>query len=114
MDKNKYNQMGFDFGDTDPDQESPAAGFRLKQLKPASKADAGETEQENDNQENFTAQSGGNGQDNPAMKATTVANQAQEQPGMGFEPVSTNQKSENDPHNDSEVIRNTPVTSEEQ
>ncbi len=33
--------MGFDFGDADPAQESPAAGFRIKSLKPASKADSG-------------------------------------------------------------------------
>ncbi|WP_241237931.1 MerR family transcriptional regulator [Pseudoflavitalea rhizosphaerae] len=106
MDKKKYNQMGFDFGDADPAQESPAAGFRIKSLKPASQADAGETEQETDNQENFTAQSGVNGEE-PSQPAVNAS-----QPGLSIEPGTAKQENENNPNNDSEVIQNTPVVSE--
>ena len=99
--------MGFDFGDADPAQESPAAGFRLKSLKPASKADTGETEQETDNQENYTVQSGENGEEAPTQPAVNTA-----QSGLTIEPDSAKQENENNPNNDSEVIQNTPVVSE--
>lgn len=110
MDKKKYNQMGFDFGDADPAQESPAAGFRIKSLKPASQADTGETNQETDNQENLTAQSGVNGDEAPIQIPANTAQPGQT--GLSVEIDPAKQESENNPNNDSEVIQNTPVVSE--
>lgn len=100
--------MGFDFGDTDPAQESPAAGFRLKSIKPSSKEDAGESEQDKYDQENFTAQSRVNGLHVAAGSAQNISAPT----GMVFELDPEKQISESNPNNDSEVISNTPVTSE--
>lgn len=102
--------MGFDFGDADPAQESPAAGFRIKSLKPASQADAGETEQETENQANLTAQSGANGEEALSQPAVNTAQPGQS--GLTIELDPAKQENENNPNNDSEVIQNTPVVSE--
>jgi DNA-binding transcriptional MerR regulator len=111
MDNKKYNQMGFDFGDTDPAQESPAAGFRIKSLKPASKADTGESEQEKDYEKDLTAKNGVNA---PAH-STADDSQAEFMPaGKTLETAQGKQQGESNPNNDSEVIRNTPVVSEQE
>lgn len=112
MDKKQYNQMGFDFGDSNPEQDVPAAGFRIKQLKPASSAEAGEQEQENQSQEDKSVPSGVTTQSAPAGPQENGNAAAPVQPAAAPEAITNHQQSENDPHNDSEVILNTPVTSE--
>jgi DNA-binding transcriptional MerR regulator len=111
MDNKKYNQMGFDFGDTDPAQESPAAGFRIKSLKPASKADSGESEQEKGNQKDLTAKNGVNAPVPPTADDTHTEFMPA---GKTLETVPGKQQGESNPNNDSEVIRNTPVVSEQE
>lgn len=112
MDKKQYNQMGFDFGDSNPEQDAPAAGFRIKQLKPASNADAGEQEQENNSQEEASEQSGVNASSVPASHQESGENHKPGQSDANSEADTAEQQSENNPQNDSEVIPNTPVTSE--
>lgn len=103
--------MGFDFGDSNPEQDAPAAGFRIKQLKPASNADAGEQDQENYSQDITSEQSVVNtGSLSAPVKGNGDTAAPEEAPAI-IESENDNQQSENDPHNDSEVIPNTPVTS---
>lgn len=104
--------MGFDFGDSNPEQDAPAAGFRIKQLKPASNADAGEQEQENNSQEESSEQSGVNASSVPASQQESRENNKPGQSEANSEADTAEQQSENNPQNDSEVIPNTPVTSE--
>lgn len=104
--------MGFDFGDNDPEQDTPAAGFRIKSIKPTSGAGAGEPEQDKDSQDDEIQYSGVNGQKAPSQPEAETLNTGTALTGMVFELDPEKQKNENDPHNDSEVIPNIPVTSE--
>lgn len=104
--------MGFDFGDSEPEKETPAAGFRIKTMKPAPKADAGESEPKKDLQNSGDKSEESSGKETPkgtpqAIQTAIPDTNDEEMPYIGNMSLHT-PASENDPNNDSEVIHNIP------
>ena len=105
--------MGFDFGDAEPEKEVPAAGFRIKTMKPAPKADAGESEQENDTQESGEESTTNKPEDIPSRAPELIQTAIPDAPDDDMPYIGTmnlaSPVSESNPNNDSEVIHNIPA-----